>query len=411
MLKTFLRNWIFLSVIILANLIIGLRTSIGFFYYFCLLLTLTLVLNFTFVLVEYFTVALKIERYAANKITEDDILKIRTTIENKGLLPAFNIVLEDNLPCAASLQKTMMVQDYLGAGSFVALDYRCVCPRRGRYDLGPFSIYFFDPLGLIYLKKTYKKFSELYVMPRTFNIRHFPPLAKGILPWFGIETSRVSGDEDEFYGVREYKPADPVKRIHWLSSARKGELIVRQFQHQRFFRATLVFNLEEDYDVGQGKEKVSEYMIRIAASVSKYLLERGISLEVIAHTQEFVHLPFNKGAVHLQEIFQVLTLAKAQSRVSLGEVFEEASRFIENDTTVIVIMLDKDWKNLSAILSLDKRNISLIPLILISSAFLYETDQSQVEKDLAIKLSQTLNISPVILSRQDNLAEAFLKYA
>lgn len=412
MLKTFIRNWLFILIVILSNLFLSLRIPIRFFYYSFWFLISIVSFSLVWIFIEYFTVKLSLVRKVIGKINENEILEIKTILENRGFLPLFNLVFEDNLSCAfAGERKKRIVQDYLGSGSSAKISYQCECLQRGKYKIGPFSVYFFDPLNIFFLKKTYNVFSEVYVYPRTAGIKNFPSLSKGTLPWFGIETARTSGDEDEFYGIRDYKQGDQVKRIHWVSSARKNRLIVKQFQQHKFLRATLLFNLENDVNLGEGKENISEYIIRIAASVSKYLIGAGVSLEVIAHTEELVHIPSNRGSEHLEEILKFLTIAQAESRVSLAEVIEETARSIANDSTLIVIMKDKDWEHLSTILSLDKRNVSLVPLILISSTFLYTFDKREVVKDIAIKLSQVLNITPIIFSRGDNLGEIFLKYS
>lgn len=294
MLRIFIIKWVFIFILLVTNLIIGLRTSIEFFYFFFWFLLSTILINLIWLTVSYFVTKLHLARYVISKVEEDDFLEVETTIKNDGFLPIFNFVVEDNLTCTVGAYKSKQIlSEYMAAKSVLKLKYTCFCPRRGKYRLGPFVVYFFDPFNLFFLKRTHYIYSELYVYPRTFRIHRFPNLTKGALPWFGIETTRVSGDEDEFFGTREYKGGDPIKRIHWLSTARKNKLIVKEYQRQSFYRATILFNLEKDKDVGEGKEKVGEYMIKIAASTAKYLIERGVSLEVIAHIGELAHLEFN----------------------------------------------------------------------------------------------------------------------
>jgi len=412
MLKVFLKKWIFLLIIIIFNFIIGLKTSIPFFYFFFWFLTTTIVISLFWLLIQYFGTKLYLSRAVISKIEEDDILELETMVKNNGLLPIFNFVIEDRLTCAlAEERQKSILLNYLAPKSLLNLKYSCVCPQRGKYEIGPITVYFFDPCNLFFLKKVYYLYSEVYVYPRTFRVPRFPELTRGILPWFGINTTNLSGDEDDFYGLREYKPGDPVKRIHWISTARKNKIIVKEFQRQSFFRATIIFNLEKDKNFGEGKHSVAEYTIKIAASVAKYLIEKDISLEIIAHTEEVVHIPFNKGAGHLEDILKFLTIAKAESRVSTYELFQEFSRYIPNDSNLIVIMLDQDWKYLPAMLSLEKgSNVSVIPLILVSSTFLYSFDKQKLAKDVQIKLSQAFNITPILFSRGDNLEEVFFKY-
>lgn len=411
MLKAYLGRWIFLFAVILSSLIIGLKVAIAFFHFLFWFLASIVVVNLAWLAIEYFGTRLDLVRKIINRAQEDEVLEIEAMIKNEGFLPAFNLVLEDNLSCAkVGEKKKLFLLEFLGTASFLKRRYNCLCPERGKYRIGPFALYFFDPLGLFFLKKTYYIYSETFIYPLTFSIKKFPDLIKGIPPWFGIETTRVSADEDEFFGVREYKEGDPIKRIHWLSTARKSQLIVKQFQRQTFFRATIVFNLAKAQNFGQGKERVAEYIIKIAASVAKYLIERDISLEIIANTGEIIRIPFNRGPEHLEDILKFLSLAQAESKVSLGEIFAGFSRSIPNDTTLIVIMLDKEWQHLRAMLPLEKRNISLIPLILISSTFLYSFEKKEVVKDVKIKLSKMFNFTPIVFSRGDNLEEVILKY-
>ena len=349
-------------------------------------------------------------REIAAKVEEDDTLEIETAIRNNGFVPIVNCVLEDYLSCEISQQrKKGFLLEYLGPKAKLNLKYRCQCPRRGRYEIGPFSLYFFDPLSLFFFKKTIFLYSELYVYPRTFHISKFPPLVKGTTPWFGIETSHVSGDEHEFYGIKEYKPGDPIKRIHWLSTARKNKLIVKQFQQQSFFRVSIIFNLNKDKNFGEGKECAAEYIIKIAASVAKYLIERNVSVEIISHIGEIAHVPFNKGEEHLEDILRVLTIAQAESGISTGELFQEFSGCISNDSSLIVIMLDQDFEFLPAMLSLKARNVSLIPLILIASSFLHPSEEQKIIEFPEIKLPQEFDFAPIFLSCGENLEHVFIK--
>ena len=406
--KLFLKKWFFVFTIIIFNFILALRTSIKFFHFFFWFLVSYVALSFVWLLIEYFSVKLSFERRIIGRIQEGDNLDIKAIIKNDSFFPLFNSVLLDSLTCAGPDEREYRVLiDYLGPKSILSEEYNCLCLQRGRYQLGPFFIYIFDPWGIFFLKKAYFIYSELFVYPQTFNIQKFPRLTGGAAPWFGIETGRISGDEHEFYGVREYKYGDSIKRIHWLSTARKNKLIIKEFQKQAFFRAVIVFNLNKDDNFGQQKDNIAEYTIKIVASVAKYLIEGDISLEIIAHVGEIVHIPFNKGPEHLEDIMKFLTIAQAESKVRLDEIFLEFSKYIPNDSTLILVILDKDWEYLPAILSSDKKNISIIPLVLLSSSFLYHLQEKKDTKKVLIKFMQEFNLRPLLFTYGQDLEEAF----
>lgn len=411
MLNTFVKKWALLLLLLIANFVISLRTQIGFFYWFFWFLVAVAALSFLWITIEFIGIRPEFKRIVPGKADAGDTIEIKTAFTNASFLPAVNLLLKDYLACASpGLAGKWFLVEYLGAGQSLSIKYSCLCNRRGKYKLGPFTLYFFDPLGLFFLKRTYHLYTEIYIYPKTFAIRKFPSLAKGTAPWFGIETSRASGDDDEFFGVREYKAGDPIKRIHWFSTALKNRLIVKQFQRQVFFRASIIFNLHHEKDYGEGEDNTTEYTIKIAASVAKYLIGQGVSLEVIAHAQEMVHMPFNKGPEHLDDILKFFSIARPQSNISLGEMLEEFARYIPDNTSVVVIMLDRDWEYLPIMLPLEKRNISLIPLVLISSTFKYVLESQEIIEDVKTKLSQAFNVTPIFFSRKDNPEEVFLNY-
>ncbi len=402
------RKWALLLVTLVSTLVMGVRTSMGFFHFLFWFLVALIVTSLAWVFVEYFGTRLTLTRQAPGKLREDDALEIDLRVENSGILPAFNLVVEDELTFAAEAErKKRLFIDYLAARAVVRLAYTCRCPLRGKYKIGPLAVYYFDPLGLFFLKRSFSAEAELYVYPSTFPIKKLPELVRGTLPWFGIQSTRASGDEDEFFGIREYKEGDPVSRIHWFSTARKNSLIVKQFQQQNFFRATLLFNLEKDKNFGEGKDRIAEVIIKIVSSVAGSLLARDVDLEIIASTGQTVHFPFNRGPEHYEDIQRFLSVAQAESTKTLAEVFEERARFIPSNSTLIVIMLDKDWPALSHILELTQRDVSVIPVLLVSSTFLFCFDNQEVTRDINIKLLQAGKFKPVLISCKDNLEEAF----
>ncbi len=409
MIKAFHAKWLLLGFFFISSLLIGLKTTREFFFFFAYFLLGATVVSLAWLLLTYFTAQLQLSRKMISRVTEGDTLEVSAQIRNLSFLPVFNFVLEDNFSCSQPNQaKKSFFISYLGLKSSCEINYDCLCFKRGEYKMGPFTVYFFDPLNLFFFKRIYQVYSGVVVYPQIFRIEKFPPLTKSVLPWFGIETARSSGDDDEFYGVREYKEGESVKKIHWISSARKNKLIVKQFQLQSFFGTTIIFNLEKAKNLGEGKESVAEYIIKIAASVAHYLTERGVSIELLAHIGEIVHLPFNKGQEHLENILRVLAVAQAESRISFREAFEEFARYIPNDSSLVAVMSDQDYTDLPRMVSLYSRGVSLIPLIVVSDTFLPVSDKKKVTRQTKIRISNLVNMHAKFFSQGDNLSELFI---
>lgn len=397
-----------LLVFLLLALVISLKTytAEGFFI-FCFFLTLA-ILNFFYLLFTCQFLNLSIIRKITTKIEENSVIDFEIVVLNKGKLAISNLIIKDHFPFGDEKNniKTILI-DYLASGSTTKIQLKISCFKRGKFNIGPVIIYLYDSFGLYAFKKTLQIYSEIYVYPETFFINKMPELNRGVSPWFGIETTHTSGEYDDFFGVREYKPGDPIKNIHWISSVRNNKLIVKQYQQQSYYRATLIFNLERGKNFGEGKESVMEYMIKIAASVFKHLIDRNISVEVIAHANEFAYIPFNKGGEHFEDIMKFLAVAKPESNVSLGEIFQNYSSYISDNSSLICIMLDKDWEYLPHMLPLSKRNVLLLPIILMSHTFIQAFEKENMLVDAKQKVAQVFNIKPIIVSKGDNLEELF----
>ncbi|HNW39790.1 MAG TPA: DUF58 domain-containing protein [Candidatus Omnitrophota bacterium] len=409
MLKSFRLKWLVLGFFFISSLLIGLKTTREFFFFFTYFLLSATAVSLVWLLLTYFTAHLQLSRKVISRVTEGEILEVTAEISNTSFFPVFNFVLEDNFSCVQPDQeKKDFFASYLGPKSASKIQYNYLCFKRGEYKIGPFAVYFFDPLNLFFFKRTFYIYSAVVVYPKIFRIEKFPALTRSVLPWFGIETARSSGDDDEFYGVREYKEGESVKKIHWISSARKNKLIVKQFQLQSFFGTTIMFNLEKAKNLGEGKESVAEYIIKIAASVAHYLTEKGVSIELLAHIGEIVHLPFNKGEDHLENILRILAVAQAESRISFREAFEEFARYIPNDSSLVVVMSDQDYTDLPHVISLYSRGISLIPLIIVSDTFLPAADKKKTARQAKIKVANLVNMQAKFFSQGDNLTEVFI---
>ena len=399
-----------LILLLFSILIISLKTyitTILFVFYFILSFA---ILDLIWLLINYKLASLQISREIPAKLEEGDTLIFETIIVNKGKLALSNLVIREDLPFAEKKDsiKTILV-DHLEADSTVKIRLECNCSKRGKYELRHVFLYFYDFFGLYCFTRKLGVYSEIYVYPKPFIIKKFPELKRGVSPWFGIETTHTSGEDDEFYGLREYKEGDPVKNIHWISTLRNNKLIVKQFQRQSYFRATLIFNLESGKNFGKERDTVMEYMIKIAASVARYLICKNISVEIIAHSRDFVYMPFNKGMEHLENIMRFLAVAEPESKVSLGEMFQDYSAYISDNSSLICIMLDKDWEYLPQMLPLSKRNVLLLPIILMSHTFIKDFEREDMLMDAKQKVADTFDVKPIIVSQGDNLEELFSK--
>lgn len=154
------------------------------------------------------------------------------------------------------------------SGEQVLASYRVTPTRRGVYELGPFYLYGGDPFGFYKCWRKLRVSTELVVLPDPVPVRFRQPPSASMLAQDELETQPVAGDSSEFLGVREYVSGDPMRRVHWMSSARHGKLITKQ--HEMNVASSISILLISDDQMWQGIAQHSpmEFAIRLVASLA-----------------------------------------------------------------------------------------------------------------------------------------------
>ncbi|SMC18245.1 Uncharacterized conserved protein, DUF58 family, contains vWF domain [Desulfacinum hydrothermale DSM 13146] len=161
------------------------------------------------------------------EIYADTPAPIRIRVENpRSLLPAFLIRVNvwDQSPLVPYVPPRSTAQ------TFVSTAF----PRRGRYGLGEVEISSNFPFNFFVRFRRIHLGLDLVVFPR-LRPGPFPGAPRRSRPQGHRETVETgdSGDDHDIYGIREYHPGDPIKKIHWKSSAKAGRILVKDFASTR----------------------------------------------------------------------------------------------------------------------------------------------------------------------------------
>lgn len=124
------------------------------------------------------------------------------------------------------------------------VSYRAFVPQRGQYQFGPVTVMTRFPLGLLESARTYPVYDTLLVLPRLGRMTDaWRQLVLGNPLGVHATDNRHGLTEADYYGLREWRPGDSVRWIHWRTTARLATLAVRQFERQRNFSVALLVDL------------------------------------------------------------------------------------------------------------------------------------------------------------------------
>jgi hypothetical protein len=132
---------------------------------------------------------------------------------------------------------------------------------RGVVRVGPVTTVRSDPIGLLRREHAFRDVHELYVHPRTVAL---PSTSAGLIRDLeGNPTRRLVNADMSFHAIREYAAGDAQRQIHWKSTAKTGQLMVRQFEESRRSRMAVVLaTAQQEYADGD------EFELAVSAAAS-----------------------------------------------------------------------------------------------------------------------------------------------
>ena len=200
-------------------------------------------------------------------------------LQNMSRLPTGTLLLEDRLPYALG-SRPRVVLERLGAHQASSVAYTVRADVRGRYPIGPLVIRLTDPFGLCELTRSFPSIDRLTVIPQVFPL----PTVRLGGEYAGTGDSRarsvaVHGEDDA--ATREYRRGDDLRRVHWRSTARTGELMVRREEQPWESRATVVLDTRVFAHRGEGPTASFEWAVSATASIAMHLRQAGYKLRLV----------------------------------------------------------------------------------------------------------------------------------
>lgn len=225
-------------------------------------------------------------RLTPGRVSAGAEARVQLRLDNVSRLPTGLLMLQDRVPYVLG-PRPRFVLDRVEPGGRREVSYRVRSDLRGRYPLGPLQLRLSDPFGLVELTRSFSAYDTLTVIPRTEPL---PPVhLAGEASGYGDGSRRslaLAGDDDVI--PRSYRRGDDLRRVHWRSTARYGELMVRREEQPQRSRATVLLDTRRLAFEGAGPDSAFEWAVSGAASTLVHLLERGFSVRLLTDTGDSV---------------------------------------------------------------------------------------------------------------------------
>jgi uncharacterized protein (DUF58 family) len=216
------------------------------------------------------------------------------------------------------------------------------CPARGLQTLGPATLRAADPFGFFASRLTFEVWGAVLVYPRLIPL---PEL--GFPPRLALGETRVVrhllSDPSRVVGVRDYRPDDPFRAIHWKATARQGTLQVRIAEPTTTLQLAIFVNLDTFEHYWEGLDvATAERTIEVAASVAAWASGQRYAVGVyangvVAGSDQALRVPPGRGPAQLPRVLEGLAKISPYSTVAFGRTLRAGSTRLPWGSTVVVV--------------------------------------------------------------------------
>ncbi len=254
----------------------------------------------------------------------------RVDLTIRNLRPGSTPVLRLRDPVSGTRGADLLVPP-LGRGERTVAAYRLPTERRGLVQIGPLDVVVGDPFGLTNLSTVGAPSVELTVYPHVDQIEPLP-YTTGHDPLAGAKQPNSLGRTGEdFYALRPYVVGDDLRRIHWPSSARHDELLVRQNELPWQGRTTVLLDVRKAAHAGDSLE----IAVSAAASIVTATARRNDLVRLV--TTAGSDSDFAPGSDHIEAIMEHLAVVPASPTGSLRRSIDMLSRRSTGGALVVLV--------------------------------------------------------------------------
>jgi uncharacterized protein (DUF58 family) len=355
-----------LELFVLGAILILAAFSTGQEFLFYLVYLAMLVVGGSYVLTRLGLTDLE-AGYAVNQLSGHvgERIRVTYTLRSTSRVPKLWLEIHNPTSLPAGLPGRAIS---LGAQTERSWLIRTPLTRRGHFRVEPLQIRTGDPFGFFESSASVGTGVNVVVYPR------LEPLPQWRLPAANLDGSHAMRERTLqttplATTVRPWAPGDSFNRIHWRSTARHGEIQVKEFDLEQTADAWLILDLDRSVQSGTGEESTVEAAVRVAASIAdKALLEnRAVGMTIGAH--RLAQLPPDRGGRQHLKIMQLLAAVDGDGSSSLSETLIATVPRIRRGMTAVIVTASTDRSWVKPLSTLRARGVACVVVTFDQAAY------------------------------------------
>ncbi len=231
--------------------------------------------------------------------------------------------------------------------------------RRGTINLTGFTIARVDRFGLFKAFVTLPEPDSLLVLPKRYQVPELVLPGNRMYQHGGMTFASSVGESEEFIGLRDYRPGDPLKHIHWKSFARVGVPVVKEHQDEFFERHALVLDTFTD----GASLRAFEEAVSVAASFAATIDTQECLLDLLFVGSEVYCFTAGRGQLRTENMLELLAHTDSCEGKSFHELHEAILERRPQLSGCILVLLGYDAARKALVNELRSSGLPIVGLI------------------------------------------------
>ncbi|MDF2855295.1 MAG: hypothetical protein K0Q87_1146 [Neobacillus sp.] len=258
-------------------------------------------------------------------------LRVKVTVKRRSFFPLFYLIIADQLDdnlINAQQKERAKVLILPGFKKEISFDYVIDKLPRGEHLFKGFTLKAGDLFGLIEKEISYPIENKLIVYPFFTDLLYRPfenPFDQGMT----ASRERVQRDTSMAVGIRDYQPGDRFSWINWKATAKRNEVMTKEFEQRQSHDVFIVMDCVPD--------KHFEAIVSFTASMQRAVLKKGASTGLLTVSEERSFFPLGGGEKQQQLLLFHLAKVKAKGSSSFDKVIETEGMFVQQTVSFLLV--------------------------------------------------------------------------
>lgn len=292
-------------------------------------------------------------RFERSRLFVGEEVALTVEVVNRKVLPVPELAVDDEVPQELEIRGRRTRFLRLGAGVLrhlfslawyqrVTRRYTVVAARRGCYRIGPAILRSGDPFGFVEKQRQVSETADLIVYPTIFSLEQVGIPSRR--PFGDLKSrDRIFEDPSRFAGVRDYRPGDPLNRVHWKASAAAGSLQTKIFDPSVNAGLVIFANAWSFDHAWHGTDGSSfERGFSVAGSIVSWAVTEDIACGLYVNGiavgwGKLLRLPPSRGEGVLEHALEGLARVQPIGSVPIHAMIEEELPTLSYGTSVVII--------------------------------------------------------------------------